>query len=60
MCGKEFNRDEEGHGPDLREQADEKALVELLGEPGPEKELADEENICRDLWISARCALEIE
>lgn len=49
--GEEFEGDEEGEGPDLGEEADEEALVELFAEPGPEEELADEDGVCGDLGV---------
>jgi hypothetical protein len=45
---KEFEDDQEGKTPKLGGEAGEKALVGFLGEPGPEEEVDDEENIGGD------------
>ncbi|KAH9810122.1 hypothetical protein Tdes44962_MAKER01096 [Teratosphaeria destructans] len=46
--GDDFEGDEEREGPELAEDAEEEALVELFGEPGPEEELDDEEDVGGD------------
>jgi hypothetical protein len=38
----------------LGAKANEEALIESFGKPRPEKQLADEENISRNLELSAR------
>ena len=49
--GDEFEREDEGEHPNLRDEADEEALVNLFRDPGPEEELKDEEDIGWDLAI---------
>ena len=47
--GDEFERDDKGKHPNLRDEADKEALVNLFRDPGPEEELKDEEDIGWDL-----------
>lgn len=49
VFGDDFEGDEEGEEPDLGAEADEEALVDALGEPGPEEELEDEDGVGGDL-----------
>jgi hypothetical protein len=44
----EFEDDQEGETPKLGGEAGEEALVGFLGEPGPEEEIDDEENVGGD------------
>ena len=45
LGGNLLQGDEDGQRPDLAGQADEEALVRLLGRPGPEEQLQDEEHV---------------